>query len=568
MATRASKKAPVAKTVKTCAIVGFAPTWQQTPWDDPAIELWGMNALHRVAGEHNWARWYQLHDIDVDHGKNDFDHLGWLRAQKTLPVYMWEEHIEKYEIPGAVPFPKEQVMDFFGTDYFTNTVSWMVAHAIMDDYKNIQVYGVDMAQDALSNAEYCVAPETRVLTSDLRWVPASTVKVGDDLVGFDEYPPEGSTYRSWQRAKVLGVKRLIRPSYRLYMSDGTKLESSAEHRWLSADGKGFKWNETENLHGPIVTSELQGQIRDEYAEGGTTHRALEAKYGLSRAAVQRTITGVLDPDKCRTNSVVKVVEPWEGDHSWEAGYLAAAFDGEGHLSMTRRKANRSGFNVQLGFSQRENGMSRQFEETMDRLGFTYRKHDGSDCIKYAVTGGRAEFVKLLGTVRPQRLLGSFDPGKLGVVHKAKAVDIVDKEFLGDRPVVGIHTDTGTFVAEGFASHNSWQRPSCEFFLGWARGSGCEVYLPPESDLLKTPYMYGAENGGHFRVKMEARLKELKERQATVQQQLGNNQAALHQLSGAIEDTMYYLRAWSAQYGVAPSPNGNGSNQPLEVPSVQ
>ena len=281
MATRASVKASVtegatadetAKTVKTkaCAIVGFAPTWSQAPWNNPDIELWGMNALHRVAGERNWSRWYQLHDIELGHGKNDFEHLGWLRAQKNLPIYMWEEFIAKYEIPGAVAFPKQEVVDFFGTDYFTNTVSWMIAHAIMDEYKDIQIYGVDMAQDSV----------------------------------------------------------------------------------------------------------LQGQ-----------------------------------------------------------------------------------------------------------------------------------------------------------------------------------------------SEYQWQRPSCEFFLGWAKGAGATIYLPPESDLLKTSFMYGAEQGGHFRTKMEARLKELNERKNQTQQQINNGTAALHQLTGAIEDTLYYLRAWSVQNGPAPSPNGN-SNQPSEAPSVK
>jgi hypothetical protein len=273
MTTRAPKKAGVAKATKRCAIVGFAPTWMQAPWNDPDVELWGMNALHRVAGEQNWSRWYQLHDIELGHGKHDYDHLGWLRAQKKIPIFMWEQHIERYEIPNAVPFPKQEVLDFFGTDYFTNTVSWMIAHAIMGEYKAIEVYGVDMAQDALSNAEY-----------------------------------------------------------------------------------------------------------------------------------------------------------------------------------------------------------------------------------------------------------------------------------------------------------SWQRPSCEFFLGWARGAGTEIVLPKESDLLKTPYLYGDSEGGHFRIKLESRLKELKERQAAVNGQIGQHQALSHQLAGAIEDTMYYLRAWSVQNGPAPSPNGQlaapTSELLTEAPSVQ
>jgi len=39
-----------------------------------------------------------------------------------------------------------------------------------------------------------------------------------------------------------------------------------------------------------------------------------------------------------------------------------------------------------------------------------------------------------------------------------------------------------------------QRPSCEYYIGLARGKGIEVYVPPESDLLKCFYQYGFEDG--------------------------------------------------------------------------
>jgi hypothetical protein len=39
-----------------------------------------------------------------------------------------------------------------------------------------------------------------------------------------------------------------------------------------------------------------------------------------------------------------------------------------------------------------------------------------------------------------------------------------------------------------------QRPSCEYYIGLARGKGTKVYIPPESDLLKAFYSYGFEDG--------------------------------------------------------------------------
>jgi hypothetical protein len=39
------------------------------------------------------------------------------------------------------------------------------------------------------------------------------------------------------------------------------------------------------------------------------------------------------------------------------------------------------------------------------------------------------------------------------------------------------------------SEYAWQRPSCEYFIGLARGMGKKVYIPETCDLLKTRYLY-------------------------------------------------------------------------------
>ena len=38
-----------------------------------------------------------------------------------------------------------------------------------------------------------------------------------------------------------------------------------------------------------------------------------------------------------------------------------------------------------------------------------------------------------------------------------------------------------------------QRPSCEFWLGVAAGLGAKIYIPPESDLLTSLFLYGYED---------------------------------------------------------------------------
>ena len=137
----------------TVYIVGFAPSWTDTPWEQPNGIYWGMNSLHRVAGDRKWDAWFQLHDIEKAHPHDAAEHIAWLAAQ-PFPVFMWEEFIPKYPmITNAVPYPRQVIMDTFG-DYFTNTVSWMVALAILQQFPRIAIYGIDMAQSVGDQPEY------------------------------------------------------------------------------------------------------------------------------------------------------------------------------------------------------------------------------------------------------------------------------------------------------------------------------------------------------------------------------------------------------------------------------
>ena len=99
-----------------------------------------------------------------------------------------------------------------------------------------------------------------------------------------------------------------------------------------------------------------------------------------------------------------------------------------------------------------------------------------------------------------------------------------------------------------------QRHSCEYFVGWARGMGVNVHIPDTSDLLKAPFLYGVESGGALRAKMVQRQKELQERKAHLEGQAGQVNQALQQVLGALEDTQYWIRAWSVEATIG---DGNG-----------
>jgi hypothetical protein len=93
-----------------------------------------------------------------------------------------------------------------------------------------------------------------------------------------------------------------------------------------------------------------------------------------------------------------------------------------------------------------------------------------------------------------------------------------------------------------------QRPSCEFFLGWARGKGIKIYKPPVSDLLLTPYLYGYDDATAYMQKLEARRIELIERvegtrrqRISFQEQSNQQLQAEQNLLGALHDVEYIMR---------------------------
>ena len=255
---------------------------------------------------------------------------------------------------------------------------------------------------------YCVAPETRILTADLRYIPADTVEVGMKLVGFDEERPGKGLHRRFRESEVLDVTRILRPTYRVTLDDGTTVECSAEHRWLvTTAGRRTQWKATRDL--------------------------------------------------TATDSIFKVADVWEADRSYEAGFLSAAFDGEGCL--IRRPDGRI---TGLSFAQKSNAMLEQTRRFLEESGFSWWSADRDDdeCQVTGLGGGQASTLRFLGQMRPPRLLNKFRVSSLGSIgrHDHRATDfshprVFELEYLGEQELVAVKTTTKTYVAEGLASHN-------------------------------------------------------------------------------------------------------------------
>jgi hypothetical protein len=353
-----------------------------------------LRLTHLMCNLHGWlAMFFQGQRICFQSKKLEDADENLKRLDKSLaimrkknPHIRWPVHVYKH---GRILFPNGSLI--------------MAA-----------AQGAAVVRQYTFSAIFCVAPETRVLTEDLRWVSAGDVAVGDGLVGFDEHVV-GGPYgrRRWRRADVTSAHTIRRPCYRLVFDDGTEVVCSAEHRWLTGPEQNRKWQTTEELR---CTS-----------------------------------------DPGRNANVVRLVDVWPDDRSWEAGYLAGAFDGEAYLDQGR-PTGANGKSFRVGFGQNDNGMMTAVRAALERKGFTVAEGPGTrhndPGYRNLWIRGRPEILRFLGQIRPHRLLDKFDPELIGAMQPVRGARLVEKEFLGEREVVALSTSTGTFVAEGLASHNS------------------------------------------------------------------------------------------------------------------
>ncbi len=134
-----------AQSKRKIAIIGWAGTSRDlAPWADPTWEKWGLNTMaQHLPYAQNMQRLYQLHtnaDVRKDQTEEPA-YWEWMTKNQSIPIYM---HFPQPEIPMAVQYPTEEITKKY-RNYFTNTVSWMIAHAIEEDVETIGVWGVDMA---------------------------------------------------------------------------------------------------------------------------------------------------------------------------------------------------------------------------------------------------------------------------------------------------------------------------------------------------------------------------------------------------------------------------------------
>lgn len=269
----------------------------------------------------------------------------------------------------------------------------------------------------------CLHPDTRVLTADLDWKRIEDLVEGESLVAVDEHGSgQTGSPRKMREAQVLHKWDTFGPTYRMTFDDGTSVVCSGTHRWLrSKCGKNWRWGAIEK---PKINK----------GEGNPTN----IKVG---------------------DHIRRLVDVWEQEQTYESGYLAGAYDGEGHIGFANRGS------MTIWFSQNPGQVMDRVQELLDDRGFSpdrRRAGSNSNCDVLTVRGYDNVF-RLLGTLNPLRMRTNArhlwqDRAFRGGGSKR----VVSIERLEDQRLIDMETTTGTFIAEGLVSHNS-ATPSLDQF---------------------------------------------------------------------------------------------------------
>lgn len=256
----------------------------------------------------------------------------------------------------------------------------------------------------------CVDPDARVLTADLRWVPAHEIQVGDTLYGCQEKSRGGKGTQPQLGVQVVVERKVFEaPLVEVRLANGYATRVSLTHPFW-AYRKGFgraKWTEA---------------------------RALRPGDGL------------------------RCLPLWETLRSYEAGRLSAFLDGEGHLSQGRK------YGMQLLITQAEGPLADEIAGLWKSLGFQHTfkwlRHKGRHHKNVGGTGMTrlAQVLRALGSLRPTRLLRKFATDfahERLTLRGFELVRVVEVKFVGYGPVIGLETSPDhTLIADGIVGHNT------------------------------------------------------------------------------------------------------------------
>jgi len=284
-----------------------------------------------------------------------------------------------------------------------------IIQKLLDEGKPIRMMVLKARQTGV-----CLDPDTRVLTSDLRWVYIDDIPIGQEIVTVDET----GIHRKGRKLKVgtiVARRDVYEEAFKITMEDGRELIATPNHRFLCK-----RRNSVETQWRCVKDMRIDDVIRH-------------------------------------------ITNPWD-ESDYEDGWFGGMIDGEG----TVRKKERAGCEMMV--CQRPGDVYNRARKYLKDNGYTFRESMdnrlsipnggkfSNNPVGRLTLGRMDELFRLVGKTRPSRFVnkkwweGKSLPGRgKGCEAWCKIANI---EPLKQQRMIDLQTSDKTFIAEGFVSHNS------------------------------------------------------------------------------------------------------------------
>jgi len=259
---------------------------------------------------------------------------------------------------------------------------------------------------------FCVDKDTKILSSNLKWITAEKIQVGQEIVSVEERigGGRGKSRRKMLRSIIEEKREIFEEAFIINFKDGTNIIATSDHRFM---GKKFR---------------------------------------KSTDVIWKKVSEMKVGDTMRS-----IVNTWD-EPDYEDGWFSGMIDGEGSLA----KKTRTG--VLVSVSQVEGPVLDRMIKYVERKGYNYRiewdkrklgdsSKLGSKPVCKIIIGNISDVFRVLGQTQPSRFQNrDWWNGK--TIPNGGWKEISSIENIGKRKMIDIQTSEKTFIANGLISHNS------------------------------------------------------------------------------------------------------------------
>ena len=267
-------------------------------------------------------------------------------------------------------------------------------------------YDVSKEEELKKIREFCNTPDAPVWMGDYSFKPMGEVQAGDEVIGWIyNTGPTGQQRKKLVRTRVLATKRRMAPEVvRVTMESGRVIRCTPDHLWANpsySPSDGSDWRQPE----------------------------------FRPVKVGRELVRVIDPTPDLSSEKERLTAAW----------LSGIYDGEGYANSIGQSASHNP------------DVCERIKHSLSLLGLPWTQRDEAIFIRRAGQGYRAgaqqDLVNFLNWTDPVRKVTKGNDEMILTRPGGGKDKIVSIESEGPGEVVSMQTETGNYIAWGYASKN-------------------------------------------------------------------------------------------------------------------